>query len=223
MPRHILVLGGSSPSGLAFCLAALRDSHTLTLYIRPASLSKFPSEISTSSNVSIVTGELTNVAALEEAISNGAKTCVSFLGPAAPMNRGSMPITDGYKIIVTLLQKYQYTRTLMLSTASYKAPEDTFSLVYWLMVMMVYLAMRPGYDEINGFTPLITSTSAVELGWTVFRVPLLKDGDAVPVKAGFVGGMGLRVGLERRALAEWVLGEMEEGKWVGKCPAVANA
>lgn len=29
--------------------------------------------------------------------------------------------------------------------------------------------------------------------------------------------------LDREALAEWVLREMEEEKWVGKCPAVGNA
>jgi hypothetical protein len=76
------------------------------------------------------------------------------------------------------------------------------------------------YKEINGFTPLIRQISADELAWTVFRVPVLRDGEARPVKAGFVGDVGLSI--ERQALAEWVLREMEEGRWVGKCPAVSN-
>jgi hypothetical protein len=220
-PRHILVLGGSSPCGIAFCLAALRDSHTLTLYIRPTSISKLPAEIS--SSATIVTGDLTDATALERAISSGAKICVSFLGPIMSVKRGNMPVTDGFKIIVPLLQKYKYTRTLVLSTASYKAPEDKLSLLYWLLVMVVYLAVRSAYDEINGYAPIVTSTPVEELGWTVFRVPMLKNGEAVEVKAGFVGEKGVGMALERRALAEWVLVEMEEGKWVGKCPAVSNA
>jgi hypothetical protein len=37
MTKSILVLGGTSPAGIAFCLAALRDGHTLILYVRNAS------------------------------------------------------------------------------------------------------------------------------------------------------------------------------------------
>ena len=217
MPRHILVLGSTSPSGLAFCLAALRDTHILTLYVRNAA--KLPSEISSAATV--IVGELSDATALENAISGGAKTCVSFLGPVPNLKRGQKPVTDGFKIIVPLLQKYGYERMMVLSTASYKVPEDRFYWVYWLMVMVVYLVFRPAYDEITGFTPLVTGTPADELGWTVFRVPILKNGEAVRVEAGYVGDVGL--GLERKALAEWLLKEMEEGKFVGKCPAVSNA
>jgi len=217
MPRHILVLGSTSPSGLAFCLAALRDSHILTLYVRNAS--KLPIEVSSAATV--IVGELSDAVALEKAIASGAKTCVSFLGPVPSTKKGQMPVTDGFKIIVPLLQKYGFERMMVLSTASYKAPEDRFYLLYWLMVMAVYLVFRPAYDEINGFTPLVTGTPADELGWTVFRVPILKNGEAVSVKAGYVGDVGL--GLERKALAEWLLKEMEEGQFVGKCPAVSNA
>ncbi|KAF2826718.1 hypothetical protein CC86DRAFT_369900 [Ophiobolus disseminans] len=217
MARHILVLGGTSPAGLAFCFAALRNSHTLTLYVRNAS--KLPTEIS--SNATTIVGDLHDAAALEKAISGGAKTCISFLGPVQSQKKGQLPITDGFKIIVPLLQKYRYNRTLVLSTASYKAPEDKFSIAYWLMIMVVYLLVRPAYDEINGFAPIVTRTPADELGWTVFRVPILKNGEAVPVKAGFVGDVGLS--LDRKALAEWLLREIEEKKFVGKCPAVSNA
>jgi hypothetical protein len=62
-----------------------------------------------------------------------------------------------------------------------------------------------------------------ELNWTVFRVPALGNGDAVPVKAGFVGERGLGVKLERKAMVEWVLAEMEKGEWIGKCPQLSNA
>lgn len=67
----------SGPAGIDFCLAALRDSHTLTLYVR--NLAKLPPEIA--NNVTIVTGQLTDASAVEKAVSGGAKTCVSFLGP----------------------------------------------------------------------------------------------------------------------------------------------
>ena len=217
MRRHILVLGGTSPAGIAFCLAALRDSHTLTLYVRNAS--KLPCEISINAN--IIVGQVDTSYALETAISQ-ANTCVSFLGPNLwNLKRGHTSITDGYRTILPLLRKHNYTRALFISTPSYRAPQDAFSILYSLVVWSVYLFFSTAYKEINGYTPLITELSTDELAWTVFRVPVLRNGEAKPVTAGFVGDVGLSI--ERKALAEWVLQEMEEGKWVGECPALSNA
>lgn len=219
MPRHILVFGGTSPAGIAFCLAALRDNHTLTLYVRnPA---KLPVEIS--SNVQTVVGSLTDASKIEEAVSCGAKTVVSFLGPVlSDAKKGNTPIADGYRVIIPLLRRYKYERTLNVSTASYKAPQDRFSILYMLMIWAVYLFVRPAYTEINTMTPLITDLPTDEIKWTVFRVPGLGDKEAKPVKAGYVGE-GIGIFIERKGIAEWILKEMEEEKWVGKCPALSNA
>jgi|TARA_R110002003_G_scaffold145_4_gene13371 hypothetical protein len=218
MPRHILVFGSTSPAGIAFCLAALRDSHTLTLFVRNAT--KLPDEVS--SNATIVNGQLTDAVALEHAIACGATTCVSFLGPVMnDLKKGEKPIADGYKLIIPMLQKYGYTRTLVLSTASFRVPEDHFTILFSLMVWLVYLFARAAYDEINGFSPLVAQLPTDELGWTIYRVPILRNGETREVAAGYVGKVGLTI--ERKALAEWLLQEMERKTWIGKCPAVANA
>ncbi|KAK7185586.1 NmrA family protein [Paraphaeosphaeria sporulosa] len=217
MPRHILVFGGTSPAGIDFSLAALRDGHTLTLYVRNAS--KLPPEIR--ENATIHTGQLNDAAAVEKAVASGAKTCVSFLGPVmSDLKRGSTPITNGYATILPLLEKHAYERTLFISTASYRAPHDRFSLAYSFMIWGVYLFARAAYEEINAMTRLMVALPS-EMNWTVFRVPMLKSGEARAVKAGMVGEVGVM--LDRKGLAEWVLREMEEGKWVGRCVAVANA
>jgi hypothetical protein len=220
-PRHILIFGSTSPLGLAFCLAALRDSHTLTLYIRNAS--KLPASISSSPSVTTIVGDLANVTALETAVSCGAATCVSFLGPVlSNLKKGHRPVTNGYELIVPLLCKYDYTRVLITSTASYSIPEDRFSLWYALIVWSVYLFFRPAFEEINGFTPLVVGLPLdAGLKWTVFRVPVLVNGETRTVKAGYLGDVGIKA--ERKGVAEWVMREMEEEQWVGKCPAVANA
>jgi hypothetical protein len=119
-----------------------------------------------------------------------------------------------------LLQKYSYTRTLFVSTASYSDPQDSFSFMYWLMIWSVYLFFYGAYTEIIAMTSQMIALPS-ELNWTVFRVPMLKDGEPKPVKAGYIGDVGVQ--LERKGLAEWALKEMEEEKWTGKCPAVANA
>ncbi|KAF2731692.1 hypothetical protein EJ04DRAFT_566594 [Polyplosphaeria fusca] len=219
MSRHILVLGGTSASGVDFCLAALRDGHTLTLFVRNAN--RIPAEIA--SHVNKVVGQLNDATAVERAISCGAKTCVSFIGPVAQeLKKGHKPVTDGYALILPLLRKHNYTRLLSISTASYRAPQDGFSLLTSILVYLVYLFGNAAYQEINGFTPLIASISTEELEWTVARVPVLRKGEAKEVKAGFVG-QGVSIMLERKGLAEWMLKELEERKWVGKCPVLGNA
>jgi hypothetical protein len=63
----------------------------------------------------------------------------------------------------------------------------------------------------------------------VFRVPKLygKTTDAHPgeVYSSFIGDPKGRDGiyLDRGRLACWILGELDEGKWIGACPALANA
>jgi hypothetical protein len=220
-PRHILVFGSTSPLGLDFAHAALRASHTLTLYIRNPS--KLPGSITSSPLVTTVIGTLFDASALETAVYCGATTCISFLGPVlGNCRRGDMPLTKGYELIVPLLCKYEYKRVMITSTASYAVPQDRFSVLCWLMVWSVYLLFRGAYDEINGFTPLVTRLSDNEgVKWTVFRVPALTSGDARLVHAAYVSDVGVRV--ERKGVAKWVLKEMDEEKWIGKCPALANA
>ncbi|KAF2023050.1 hypothetical protein EK21DRAFT_95231 [Setomelanomma holmii] len=137
------------------------------------------------------------------------------------LKKGKMLVTDGYKTIIPLLQKYKYKRALVLSTASYKVPEDRFTLLFSLMVWMVYLFARVAYDEVNGFSPLVAQLPADEFAWTIYRVPILRDGKPKEVAARLVGDVGIT--LERKAMAEWLLQEMEQGNWIGKCPAIANA
>jgi hypothetical protein len=44
------------------------------------------------------------------------------------------------------------------------------------------------------------------------------------VEASYIGDRKGRDGLflDRGRLARWILGELDEGKWIGTCPALAN-
>ncbi|RMZ72433.1 hypothetical protein GMOD_00007417 [Pyrenophora seminiperda CCB06] len=216
MHRHILVLGGTSPTGIDFCLAALRDGHELTLYARNPS--KIPPEIADQANV--VVGALTDAAKVETAVASGAKTCVSFLGPVQGMTKGCTPVTDGYRVILPLLEKHRYERNLFLSTASYHDPADAFSFTFLTLIWMIWLFAHPAYVEINAMNTEFVNLPD-RMKWTVYRVPILRSGEPKPIMAGMIGQTGMF--LERKGLAEWLLKEMEEDKWVGKCPAVSNA
>ena len=118
---------------------------------------------------------------------------------------------------------------MVLSTASYSAPEDSRSIKWWVSINM-YIRIIGGdaYQEIRGL-----SQATVDLGekiaWTLFRVPLLSgktlEENEGEVEACYVGDKKGRDGLslDRGRLCKWVLGELDEGKWVGCAPLVSNA
>lgn len=118
---------------------------------------------------------------------------------------------------------------MILSTASYSAPQDSRSLK-WFMAINCYIKVIGGdtYEEITGMAKE-TVKLGDRVGWTVFRVPLLKGKrlgeNEGGVNAVFVGDKGGRdgLGLDRGRLARWILRELGEGKWVGMCPMLANA
>lgn len=70
-----------------------------------------------------------------------------------------------------------------------------------------------------------------KIEWTVFRVPLLRGNQVLieenpgKVNAVWIGDKQGRDGLhlDRGRLARWILRELEERKWIGLCPFLANA
>jgi hypothetical protein len=130
------------------------------------------------------------------------------------------PVADGYKVILPLLEKHKYERNLFLSTASYHDPADTFSFAFLILVCMIRTFAHPAYVEINAMNTQFVNLPG-RMKWTVYRVPILRSGETKPIRAGMIGETGMF--LERKGLAEWLLKEMEEEKWVGKCPALSNA
>lgn len=116
-----------------------------------------------------------------------------------------------------------------MSTASYSAPEDKFSLK-WFVIINGFIRIFGGdaYEEIRGIAQE-TVALGDKISWTVFRVPLL-SGEKLSssedlVNACFIGDAEGRDGLclDRGRLARWVLKELEEAKWIGLCPALSNA
>jgi len=224
---HILLLGGTGICGLIFTRAALEAGHALTLYVRTPS--KIPADLSTNPRLSVIQGELGDEEGLKKAAACGADVFVSLAGPTLGRREGT-PITNAFKILYPLLLSNGTTkRVLVLSTASYSAPEDTSSFKWWLAINC-YIKVIGGdsYTEILGFTEE-TVALGEKMKWTAFRVPLLNgkelDENEGEVNAAYVGDNKGRDGLflDRGRLARWILNELDEGKWIGCSPLVSNA
>ncbi|KUJ08270.1 NAD(P)-binding protein [Mollisia scopiformis] len=224
---HILLLGGTGICGLIFVRAALEAGHTLTVYVRTPS--KIPAALFANPRLSVIQGELGDEGGLRKAAGCGADVFLSLAGPTMGKREGT-PITNAFKTLFPLLLSNGTTkRVLVLSTASYSAPEDTASFKWWVAVNC-YVKVIGGdtYEEIVGFTEE-TVALGEKIKWTAFRVPLLRGEDLNEskgeVNAAYVGDKKGRDGLflDRGRLARWILNELDEGKWIGCCPLVSNA
>ncbi|KAF2457387.1 hypothetical protein BDY21DRAFT_343685 [Lineolata rhizophorae] len=222
MPRHILVLGATGPSGIAFCRYALEEGHTLTVYVRTPT--KIPSDIESHSSVSVIVGPLDDAEALRKAAGCGAKTVVSFLGPLVtiPPKFSGTPITDGYKLLYPMLVDAGFTRGLFLSTPSADDPSDKRGFYWRTAIFGIRTLGGSAYAEITGLHSFISSQPTAQLKWTLFRVPFLGSGEPKEVHAGYLGDAEEGGRLERKGMARWVLVEMEKEEWVGKAPVLTN-
>jgi hypothetical protein len=109
-------------------------------------------------------------------------------------------------------------------------PEDTFSLFWGAGVAFVRTVASPSYGEIIALSEFVATQDHSQVGWTLYRVPILTGGDWEKVaerdlpkaKADYSGGKHEGWALKREALAGWLMEELKNGRWIGKAPLVSN-
>jgi hypothetical protein len=111
---------------------------------------------------------------------------------------------------------------IVLATPSFKVAEDKSSLKWWFGVFMVRMLFGDAYADIVGIGKAVSALPVDEIEWTLFRVPVLTNGDYKPVQTAMIGDGKDGMMLSRKSSAVWVLQELEEKKWVGKAPALSN-
>jgi hypothetical protein len=67
-----------------------------------------------------------------------------------------------------------------------------------------------------------TSQPAGKMEWTLFRVGRLTDGPEKPVQATYLGSGQDSLSISRAGVAQWVLEEIAERRWVEKAQCICN-
>jgi hypothetical protein len=132
-------------------------------------------------------------------------------------------IVKGYQILVPKLIAHKVGRGVFLSTPSYSSPDDFWSPRWYIIITLLWLTLNWAYNEVVSFSKYIASQPVDQFRWTLFRVPNLRSGPARPVITAVKGRDMFHWNLERKALAEWVLSELKQEKFVGKSPVIYNA
>ncbi|QIW95697.1 hypothetical protein AMS68_001215 [Peltaster fructicola] len=221
---HILVVGATGPSGVAFIDTALQAGHELTIYAR--SPKKLSWEVLNNPKVHLVEGSFEDADAARKAVVCGAEALVSCAGPVFGNSTKGTPIADFYARIYKLIQSEdgsKIRRCLILSTPSYPSSKDGSSLRLYLIVMVIWTLVNFMYNEIIASSKVTAAQPADQIGWTIYRVPILTNSAARPVHAGYKGDGKDGIFLSRQSLAVWLVQELKDSKWIGQEPLLSDA
>lgn len=78
-------------------------------------------------------------------------------------------ITEFYERVYTLLPDSSIRRCMVLSTASYSAPEDRIALKWRLVVWLIWLLAGTAYREIYGLSEATAALPDDKFEWTLSR------------------------------------------------------
>ncbi|KAF8261823.1 NAD(P)-binding protein [Lactarius quietus] len=213
---RVVILGGTGPSGILLIEEALAAQHTIVVYAR--SPQKLPAHLSKHPEITIVKGELQDVAALATALA-GAHAVLSALGPTLG-NPSGTPIALGYGVVLEAMRRAGVRRLIALGTPCIKDEMDRFSFVYSGMVAAVFAGAHSAYRDIVAVGDAIRGSEDID--WTIVRVPVLKNDKNREVRAGYIGDGIAGYTLTRQGFAVFVVKELEKGEWIKRAPLVTS-
>ncbi|AVS76996.1 NmrA family protein [Paracidovorax avenae] len=212
--KTVALFGATGPTGRHLIEEALKRGYRLSVYTRDAGkLTSFAGK------VDIVVGDLQDRDAIAQCI-QGADAVISALGPNGLKVQGDRPVMHGLAHIIAAMQQAGVRRLVQISTAAYRDPKDGFDLGSRANALMFKLIARKAYDDIKATGELIANS---DLDWTLVRIPFLKDGPANgKIDVGWYGKTRLGSKLSRGNLADFLVGQIADKKFVRAAPGIAN-
>lgn len=210
---NITVFGGTGTTGLLVIDKALQRGHTVTAYART------PTKIQIQhKNLRIVKGELVKSDKIEEAV-KGADAVISILGPT--QHTKGLVIAEGIKNILEVMKKTGVRRLIAIATPSFKDRNDKFQFGFSFGAFMVKTLLRDSYDNIVLTGKYITESN---LDWTIVRIPMLSNKTATGnINVGYLGDGTISLfSLSRADLADFLLQQLNNPKYIHKAPAISN-
>jgi putative NADH-flavin reductase len=209
---RIVIFGATGATGRQLVQQAIAAGHQVVAYTRD------PSKIDAESErLTVVKGELTDEASIENAI-DGADAVISLLGPRGSSDQ--KPLTRGMQNIVKVMKASGVRRLVASSTLSVRDTGDKPSLTVSLLVNIIKTTMRAAYEDIIGAAEVVRGSG---LDWTIARVAMLNNGPKTRnVRVGYVGTGQVGLGISRADLAGFMLRQVEDSKYLRQAPAVSN-
>ena len=207
----LTVFGATGSTGKQLVEQALAAGHEVVAFVRDPSKLPIRHE-----RLTIVQGELTDSAAVERAVT-GADAVISSLGPRRDA-KGN-PITCGTQNILAAMKKRGVRRFVLSSTPSARDPDDAPDLKFKFAVRLIRMLAPGAYQDIVQTAQVVRAS---DCDWTLVRVSMLSDGAKTGVvKVGYVS-QAMGMSLTRADLADFMLKQVQDPKYVRQAPALSN-
>ncbi|HVP65237.1 MAG TPA: SDR family oxidoreductase [candidate division Zixibacteria bacterium] len=205
----LAVFGATGPTGLQLVRQALEAGHSVRALVRN------PSRMTiTNNSLRVVMGDVLDLEACRKTLlgSEGALSCL-----------GSRNLFKNVKVVSRGTQNIMSTMVQMglrrLVVESAYGASESYDLAGAGMKLVVRTILAAPYADKNIIEPEIKASS---LDWTIVRPVALTNG---PRTGKYRVGDDLRLGagarISRADVAEFMLREFSERKWVGKAPSIA--
>ena len=208
----IAIFGATGETGRQLVEQALATGYQVVAYVRN------PSKLNTKhENLTIVQGELADQAIIERAVS-AADAVISVLGPRGG-SKGK-PITRGMQNIIEAMKKQGVRRLIISSTLSAKDPNDLPDFKAKALVNLVKLTMHAAYEEIVSVADTVRKS---DLDWTIVRLTTLNNNPkSGKVRVGYLGKGEVGLRISRADLAEFMLKQVQDTKYLRQAPVISN-
>ncbi|KAI0011414.1 hypothetical protein F4779DRAFT_573686 [Xylariaceae sp. FL0662B] len=225
----ILVLGATGPAGICLLRELIFRNHPTLAYVRNPS--KIPEDLTGSPLLEVVKGEMDDISTLSSAVAR-CNVILSLLGPNDLRSKTLPPYAEYYSNLFPIMREHGVKRIVAMSTISADQPQDGFSLIKWLMVLMVRIIVPASYQAVRSIARVFQE-EAQGLDWTVYRLAMIPGGHDEQswskdreraVYAGYIGDGKWTYWIRRGALARWLVdcAEGEQREWIGKFPAISD-
>lgn len=209
---RITVFGATGGTGRQLVEQALTAGNAVVAYVRNPSKLDIENE-----HLTVVQGELTDEELIEKAV-KGVDAVISLLGPRGGSK--NKPLTHGMQNIIAAMKKQGVRRLIISSTLSAKDPNDKRTLRVKFSVNLVKLTMHAAYEDIVSVAETIRNS---DLDWTIVRLNLLNNKPkSGKVKVGYVGSGELGTWISRADIADFMLNQIQDTKYVQQAPAISN-
>ena len=208
----IVIFGATGGTGRQLVEQALAAGHCVVAYARNPSKLNINHE-----QLKVIQGELADETLIESAVT-GADAVISVLGPRGGSK--NKPITQGMQNIITAMKKQNVRRLVITSTLSAKDPNDPLNFRTKAMVNLVKVTMHDAYKDIVGTAETVRNS---DLDWTIVRLTMLNNNPkSGKVNVGCVGKGEVGAWISRADLAEFLLRQVQDTKYLRQAPAISN-
>jgi len=209
---RITIFGATGGTGKQLVEQALAEGNEVVAFARK------PSKLNImDKNLTIVQGELTDEALIENAV-KGADAVISVLGPRGDSR--TKPLTQGMHNIIDAMKKQGVRRLIISSTLNAKDPNDLSEFRTKALVNFVKVTMRAAYEEI---VSVAETVRASDLDWTIVRLTMLNNNPkSGKVRAGYLGRGEVGTWISRADIADFMLKQIQDTKYLRQAPAISN-